>query len=49
MRRERRIRSALSGELLAFLDSDDLWLPGKLDAELRAFDQLPDAGGRGIG
>ncbi|MCI0423565.1 MAG: glycosyltransferase, partial [Acidobacteria bacterium] len=24
-----------SGELLAFLDSDDLWLPGKLDAELR--------------
>ena len=36
------IRSA-SGELLAFLDSDDLWLPGKLDAELRAFDQFPDA------
>jgi glycosyltransferase involved in cell wall biosynthesis len=32
-----------SGELLAFLDSDDLWLPGKLDAELRIFENLPDA------
>jgi glycosyltransferase involved in cell wall biosynthesis len=32
-----------SGELLAFLDSDDLWLPGKLDAELRAFERFPDA------
>lgn len=30
------------GELLAFLDSDDLWLPGKLDAELRVFERLPD-------
>jgi glycosyltransferase involved in cell wall biosynthesis len=32
-----------SGELLAFLDSDDLWLPGKLDAEVRVFEQFPDA------
>lgn len=31
------------GELLAFLDSDDLWLPGKLDAELRAFERFPEA------
>jgi glycosyltransferase involved in cell wall biosynthesis len=31
------------GELLAFLDSDDLWLPGKLDAELRAFGRFPGA------
>jgi glycosyltransferase involved in cell wall biosynthesis len=32
-----------SGELVAFLDSDDLWLPGKLDAELRVWEQFPDA------
>jgi glycosyltransferase involved in cell wall biosynthesis len=32
-----------TGELLAFLDSDDLWLPGKLDAELRMFERFPDA------
>jgi glycosyltransferase involved in cell wall biosynthesis len=32
-----------SGELLAFLDSDDLWLPGKLDAELSAFERFPGA------
>jgi len=32
-----------SGELLAFLDSDDLWLPGKLDAELRVFEQFAGA------
>lgn len=31
------------GELLAFLDSDDLWLPGKLDAERRIFERFPDA------
>lgn len=31
-----------SGELVAFLDSDDLWLPGKLEAELRVFERLPD-------
>jgi len=32
-----------SGTLLAFLDSDDVWLPGKLAAELRAFECFPDA------
>lgn len=32
-----------SGELVAFLDDDDLWLPGKLDAELRVFERLPEA------
>ena len=32
-----------SGELLAFLDSDDLWLPGKLEAELRVFERFPEA------
>lgn len=31
------------GELVAFLDSDDVWLPGKLDAELQVFEQFPDA------
>jgi glycosyltransferase involved in cell wall biosynthesis len=32
------------GHLVAFLDDDDLWLPGKLDAELSVFEQFPDAG-----
>jgi glycosyltransferase involved in cell wall biosynthesis len=32
-----------SGELLAFLDSDDLWLRGKLDAELRALESFEGA------
>ena len=31
------------GELLAFLDSDDLWLPGKLKAELEVLERFPDA------
>jgi glycosyltransferase involved in cell wall biosynthesis len=31
------------GQLLAFLDDDDLWLPGKLDAELAVFERFPDA------
>lgn len=34
---------AARGELLAFLDSDDVWLPGKLDAELRMLERFPDA------
>jgi glycosyltransferase involved in cell wall biosynthesis len=34
---------AARGELLAFLDDDDLWLPGKLDAELRVFERFPEA------
>ena len=32
-----------SGELVGFLDSDDVWLPGKLDAELKVFQQFPEA------
>ena len=32
-----------TGELLAFLDDDDLWLPGKLDAELRALEGFSGA------
>jgi glycosyltransferase involved in cell wall biosynthesis len=32
-----------SGEFVGFLDSDDVWLPGKLDAELKVFQQFPDA------
>ena len=31
------------GEFVAFLDSDDVWLPGKLDVELEVFAQFPDA------
>ena len=30
-----------SGEFLAFLDDDDLWLPGKLAAELSVFERFP--------
>lgn len=31
------------GEFVAFLDSDDVWLPGKLDAELRALERFPNS------
>ncbi len=31
------------GKFVAFLDSDDVWLPGKLAAELEVFEQFPDA------
>ena len=31
------------GEFVAFLDSDDVWLPGKLDAELHVFAEFPHA------
>ena len=31
------------GEFVAFLDSDDVWLPGKFEAELRVFEGFPNA------
>jgi glycosyltransferase involved in cell wall biosynthesis len=31
------------GELITFLDSDDLWLPAKLAAQVRFFNQNPEA------
>jgi len=34
--------SLACGEFVAFLDSDDLWLDGKLDAELRVFADFPE-------
>ena len=34
---------AASGTLIAFLDSDDLWLPAKLGQQVAFFEQHPDA------
>ena len=31
------------GEFVGFLDSDDVWLPGKFDAELEVFARFPEA------
>ena len=35
--------SEATGQLIAFLDSDDLWLPQKLSAQIDFFNQTPDA------
>ena len=40
--RNRGIHAA-TGEIIALLDSDDLWLPGKIDHELTLFQQFPQA------
>lgn len=32
-----------AGQLIAFLDSDDLWLPGKLTAQVKFFEENADA------
>lgn len=36
--------SRSSGDYIALLDSDDLWLPDKLDKQLRVFEQDPSLG-----
>ncbi len=35
---------ATSGALVAFLDADDTWLPGKLEAQVRYFERYPETG-----
>ncbi|MBL0059826.1 MAG: glycosyltransferase [Elusimicrobia bacterium] len=41
--RNEGIRAA-GGEFIAFLDSDDLWLPTKLDRQIKFLEQAPEAG-----
>jgi len=33
-----------TGDFIAFIDSDDKWLPEKLDEQIRAFDEDPEVG-----
>jgi glycosyltransferase involved in cell wall biosynthesis len=33
-----------NGNIVAFIDSDDLWAPGKLEKQVNALEQYPDAG-----
>lgn len=43
--RARNVGMAQSrGDLLAFLDADDVWFPGKLQAQVSYFDAHPDVG-----
>lgn len=43
--RARNVGMAQSrGEFIAFLDADDVWFPGKLEAQVRYFDAHPNAG-----
>lgn len=43
--RARNVGMAQSrGELIAFLDADDVWFPGKLEAQVRYFGAHPDVG-----
>lgn len=36
--------AATSGDWIAFLDSDDLWKPNRLEAQIKALQRMPDAG-----